>query len=104
MPQPQTSKGYPPMANQQNPNPSFPVCKLYEKTSKAGNAYFVGRWGGAKVTVLKSRETADDGGAIWNVMLSEAAPYQPRGNGTASNLSAQPDAETVRETTRGPPQ
>jgi hypothetical protein len=51
---------------------SFPACRLYRKTSANGNVYFTGRWGGARVTLLKSRETADDGGEIWNLMLSEA--------------------------------
>ena len=51
---------------------SFPACKLYKKTSQRGNTYFVGRWGGARVTLLLSDETAEDGGEIWNLMLSEA--------------------------------
>ena len=58
--------------------PSFTAARLYRKTSKSGSDYFVGRWGGAKITLLKSRETADDGGEIWELKLSEAAPYQPK--------------------------
>jgi hypothetical protein len=52
--------------------PSFQACRLFKKTSANGNTYYTGRWGGARVTLLKSRETADDGGEIWNLMLSEA--------------------------------
>jgi hypothetical protein len=51
---------------------SFQACRLYRKTSANGNIYFTGRWGGARVTLLKSREAADDGGEIWNLMLAEA--------------------------------
>src|SRR5258705_10109886 len=58
-------------------NPSFPACKLYKKTSAKGNVYFVGRWGGARVTLLLSNETAEDGGEVWNLMLSEAPAKRP---------------------------
>jgi len=51
---------------------SIRAFRLYEKTSKNGNTYLVGRWGGAKVAVLKSRDAADDGSAIWDVLLSPA--------------------------------
>lgn len=54
--------------------PSIKVCKVYEKTSKAGNTYFTGRWGSAHINILKSRETADDGTPIWEVLLQEAPP------------------------------
>lgn len=58
--------------------PSFAAARLYRKTSQKGATYFTGRMGGVKVTLLKSRETADDGGEIWSLMFSEAAPYKPR--------------------------
>jgi len=53
---------------------SFQVCRLYRKTSTNGTVYFAGRWGGARVSLLKSRDVADDGGEIWNLMLAEAPP------------------------------
>jgi hypothetical protein len=52
--------------------PSFQACRLYRKTSASGTVYFTGRWGGARVSLLKSREVADDGGEIWNLVLAEA--------------------------------
>ena len=52
--------------------PSFQAARLYRKISASGNTYFTGRWGGARVTLLKSNETADDGGEICNLMLAEA--------------------------------
>ena len=36
--------------------------------------YFTGRWGGARVSLLKSKDTAEDGGEIWDLMLAEAPP------------------------------
>jgi len=51
---------------------SIRAFRLYEKTSKNGNTYLTGRWGGAKVAVLKSRDVADDGSAMWDVLLSPA--------------------------------
>jgi hypothetical protein len=62
---------------------SFPVTRLYRKQSKEGRTYFTGRLGGARLALLKSNETADDGGEIWHLMISEApqktggAPAQP---------------------------
>lgn len=51
---------------------SIQVARLYERTSASGNQYFVGRWGGAKVALLKAREPAEDGTPVWNLLLSEA--------------------------------
>ena len=31
--------------------PTLKACRLWAKTSAAGNTYFVGRWGGVKVLV-----------------------------------------------------
>jgi hypothetical protein len=53
------------------------LARLYEKTSKTGNQYFVGRLGMAKVAVLKSKEVAEDGSPMWDVLLQEA-PNEPR--------------------------
>jgi hypothetical protein len=52
---------------------SFPVAKLYRKKSeKSGQTYFVGRWGNARLALLKAKEPAEDGTEIWNLMISEA--------------------------------
>ena len=76
---------------------SFRACRLFQKKSKAGTVYFSGRWGGAKVALVKTKEVADDGQPVWAFLLSEApaqkqdeqpatqtrasapaAPYKPR--------------------------
>src|SRR5690242_13802997 len=33
--------------------PFFPVARLKRETSESGNTYFTGRWGGARVLVVK---------------------------------------------------
>jgi hypothetical protein len=48
------------------------LTKLYRKTSKSGSTYFVGRLGGVRLALLKSKDVADDGGEIWNLVVSEA--------------------------------
>jgi len=65
------------------------LARLYRKTSKSGNDYFVGRIGGAKVALLKSREVSEDGGEIWDVMLSPAANT---GNNYRQSFPAKNDA------------
>lgn len=70
---------------------SIRAFRLYEKMSKNGNTYLTGRWGGAKVAVLKSREVADDGSAIWDVLLS---PAPERAKPEVSNTTAHPSPPT----------
>lgn len=55
--------------------PSIKVAKLYERTSAKGNSYITGRWGGARVTILKTDQTDDKGNPVWELRLSEAPPY-----------------------------
>lgn len=61
--------------------PQLTAFKLYKKTSKrTGNEYLYGRWGALKVIILRSSETTDDGGEIFNVVLQQAddKPRQQR--------------------------
>ena len=56
------------------------LARVYEKVSKkSGNKYFVGRIGLAKIAILRSKETAENGDAIWNIVLSEGL-RTPGGN------------------------
>src|ERR1700687_3176160 len=73
--------------------PQVKLARLYEKTSKTGNQYFVGRLGMAKVAVLKSKEVAEDGSPMWDVLLQEA-PNEPRRKPEAKHEAA-PEATTV---------
>lgn len=58
--------------------PSIQVARLFRKTSAKGTEYFTGRWGAARVTLLKSRDMADDGSEIWHLLLAEAPPPPQR--------------------------
>jgi hypothetical protein len=49
------------------------LTRLYRKTSAKGSVYFTGRLGGAKITLLKSNETAENGDEIWN--QNPASPF-----------------------------
>lgn len=61
------------MSNGNNYPQSFQVAKLYRKRAeKTGQTYFVGRWGNARLALLKAKEPAEDGTEIWNLMISEA--------------------------------
>lgn len=61
---------------------SIRLCRVYEKTSAKGNTYMTGRLAGAKVAILKSRDVADDGSPIWDIVLSQA----PDRNAVQSNV------------------
>ena len=52
--------------------PQIKVARLFRKQSSKGTTYFAGRMGMAKLALLKSNETSDDGGEIWNLIMSEA--------------------------------
>lgn len=61
---------------------SFQVARLYRKKSeKTGATYFTGRWGGARIALLKSKDVAEDGGEIWSLMFSEAPPKKDKPSG-----------------------
>ena len=64
--------------------PSFTAARLYRKTSAKGGTYFTDRMGSVKIALLKSKETADDGGEIWSLVFSEAAPYLPKADDKAA--------------------
>jgi hypothetical protein len=56
---------------------SLPLAKLYERTSKKGSQYFVGRLGLARVTLLRSTEVSESGDQVWTLLLQEP-PSQPQ--------------------------
>lgn len=68
--------------------PQIKLTRLYERTSKSGNRYFSGRLGAAKILVFKSRDTTDDGAPIWDVVLNEAKPSEPKVQRAETNSAA----------------
>ena len=79
--------------------PSIRVCKLYERTSKSGSRYFTGRWGEAKVALVKTKEEGDGGDPVWALLLSEAhrSAYKPDENPAGPAPSSAP-ARYVEQT------
>lgn len=79
--------------------PSVPLCRLYERTSARGNVYLTGRLGGAKIAILKSSDTTDDGVPIWNVVLSEAPQKAPDGERETRTIVRDPpsDGEQIEQ-------
>jgi hypothetical protein len=69
--------------------PSIKAYRLYKKTSAKGVVYFQGRMGNLKVVVLKSKDVADDGTEMWDVLYSQA-PSQPRDASQSSYASPKP--------------
>lgn len=73
--------------------------KMYEKTSKNGNVYYVGRIGGVKVVMMRSdREKGNNGEAVWNVIYTPAQPFKKEGTGY------QPAAPKARSKPRPEPE
>lgn len=62
--------------------PSVPLARLYERVSKRGNHYLVGRLGLSRITALKTSELDHDGNSVW-VLLAAEAP--PRSDATAAD-------------------
>ena len=67
--------------------PSIKITQLYERESRNGNRYFSGRLGYAKLVVLKSDKTADDGTPIWDVLMQEAPRPKPERTAAADPKS-----------------
>jgi hypothetical protein len=55
-----------------NRSPSFQLTRLFRKKSAQGATYFAGRLGNARLVLLKSNDTGDDGAEVWNLLISEA--------------------------------
>ena len=74
--------------------PSLKAFRLYKKTSAKGTVYFSGRNGNLKVVVLKSKDTADDGTEIWDVLYSQA---QERPRESQSSYASRPPEPATRQ-------
>ena len=75
---------------------SINLTRLYRKKSeKTGATYFSGRLGNARVVLLKSKDTADDGAEIWNLMISEA----PKRDNESGQRQEPPNSQPERQQT-----
>jgi hypothetical protein len=69
--------------------------RLYEKVSKkSGNTYLVGRLGMAKIAILKSKDTSDNGDAIWNIVISEGQNDKRQGRAEQGTDTQSPSKAT----------
>lgn len=76
--------------------PSVPLCRLYERTSKRGNPYLTGRLGAARVTILKTDQTDEDGNAIWSLLIQEAPAKQDTQHQRHDRPAASPADEQAK--------
>ena len=67
---------------------SIKIARIYVRESGNGNRYFAGELGRAKIVILKSDHTADDGTPVWDVLLQEA-PRQKPDKGLVAKAKAQ---------------
>jgi hypothetical protein len=73
---------------------SFTLTRLYRKKSeKTGATYFTGRLANARVVLLKSKDTSDDGAEIWNLLISEA----PKRDNEAGQRQEPPNSQPERQ-------
>jgi hypothetical protein len=79
-----------------NHPPSFPLTRLFRKKSEKGNTYFTGRLAGARLVLLKSNDTSDDGGEIWTLLISEAS----KRDNEAAQRQEPPSGQTERPAAR----
>ena len=54
---------------------------LFENTSKAGNKYFVGVLGGAKLVMLENKRRENDNDPHWTLFITERAERKQTGQG-----------------------
>jgi hypothetical protein len=51
--------------------PSVPLVRVYEKRSRKGVQYFIGRMGLSKIVLLQSDEISESGESIWVLHVQE---------------------------------
>jgi hypothetical protein len=74
------------------PQPKLKAFGLWQKTSTAGNTYFMRRFGGVRVLVLSNRDRGEEGEPDWNVFFIDGKKPRPAdGQGrSASERRASP--------------
>lgn len=77
-------------------NPSVPLTRLYECTSKKGQPYLRGRLGFANVVILKTDEVSDSGQPIWRMLVSEPEQRPDAMNGTRRTRDPETEASAAR--------
>jgi hypothetical protein len=57
-----------------NGSPMLKAAKLWEKTSAAGNTYFIGRLGGVRILILRNRDAGAEGEPDWHLFFADGSP------------------------------
>ena len=70
--------------------PKVKLGTLYEKTSKAGRCYFVGRFDAARILLFNTGETTEDGTPVWELLAEQAEERQANGSRPARTSSPAP--------------
>jgi hypothetical protein len=82
---------------------SFTLTRLYRKKSeKTGATHFTGRLANARVVLLKSNDTADDGAEIWNLLISEAPKRDNEAGQRQEPPATQPERQQPARTWQRP--
>lgn len=71
-------------------SPLLPACKLWQKASRSGTVYYVGRLGGLRVLVLPNSRRETDGDHTHTMMFAEAPPTTRPIDTTASSPEQSP--------------
>jgi hypothetical protein len=91
------------MSNGTNRPPSFQLTRLFRKKSAQGATYFAGRLGNARLVLLKSSDTADDGAEIWNLLISEAPKRDNEAGQRQEPPNSQPERQQAARSWQAPP-
>jgi hypothetical protein len=68
----------------------IPACRLWDKTSAAGNRYLIGRMGGERVMVMTNTRPEGENDASHVLMFAEAPQYSPSQATPAEPSQAKP--------------
>jgi hypothetical protein len=75
-------------------NGNLPVTTLYERVSKSGRRYMMGRWGKTRLLLFQADPTPD-GTPTLNLELQKAGEYQPQQQGSPPGGQRMGDLSSV---------
>jgi len=82
-----------------NYSPQITVAKLYERQSRRGSTYMLGRMGMVNVVLVQSEEVSDSGQRIWHLKISEPAPRADARD--VARQESHPDPKVLEAAARG---
>lgn len=82
--------------------PTIPLMRFFERETRHGKSYLVGRLGLAKVVIFKTGDVSDTGTPIWNAFVQEAPQKAVQPSADASEATAHRNARRPRPPRRLP--